>query len=293
MLRVMPSSTSSASDHFFTTSDGVRLYWREWAGPESRPAVLCLPGLTRNTRDFLDLGACLAGRFRVLAPSFRGRGRSANAADPMTYVPPTYVADMQALLQSSGIPRVVVIGTSLGGIVGLLLTTVAPDLVAGLVMNDIGAEVDPAGLARIATYVGKGGGWADWDAAAQALKAAQGPIFPRWTDADWLAHAERLCREDAGGKIVWDYDPAIAVPFRNQPAGAAPDLWAPLLACRAPILSLHGTLSDILSADMQREMARRQPLVTAATVPDVGHAPTLAEPEALAVLDRWLQQFEG
>lgn len=281
----------TGKDGFATIGEGLRLHYREWDGPASRPTILCLPGLTRNARDFEDLGNHLGGRFRVLAPSFRGRGKSDHASDPMTYIPPTYAFDMMQFLPAVGAKDVVIVGTSLGGLVGMIMAVSPNSPVKGLAMNDIGPEIDTDGLARIAAHVGKGGNWPDWQTAAKALADEQGDVYPDWGMDDWLAHAKRLCREDENGWIVWDYDPEIATPFNAPPSADTPDLWAIFALCTCPILTVRGEHSDILSENTLKQMAERHPKLDSVTVPRVGHVPLLNEPSAQEALDKWLTQF--
>jgi len=287
-------TAAAFQDLYCWTADSVRLHFRDFAGDRARPAILCLPGLTRNLRDFDALAMALAPQFRVVTASFRGRGDSGYAKDPLTYVPLTYMQDVNRLIDAAGLERFIVIGTSLGGLVGMLLEVTQTGRMAGLVLNDVGPDMEPAGLARVRSQVGRGNGWATWLQAARDLGDKQAAIYPHWALPDWLAHAKRLCRVSRQGRIVWDYDAQIAAPFALPHADGALDLWLALEAWRGlPILSLRGALSDILSARTQAEIQRRLPEITAVTVPDVGHAPTLMEASALAALKAWLQRFDG
>lgn len=278
-------------DRHCWSNDSVRLTWRDYAGDPARPAVVCLPGLTRNARDFEGVAErAQALGWRVLAVSLRGRGDSGYARDPMTYVPLVYVRDVDLVLAAAGVSRAVLVGTSLGGILALLIAATRREMVAGVVLNDIGPAIEPAGLARIRGYVGRGGAWPSWLHAARAIEEAQRAIFPDWQVADWLAAAKRGCRLAPSGRIVWDYDPRIAEPFR-LPGGDGPgiDLWPALgalsgLACA----SVRGALSDILSAETQARMAREVAAMEAVVVPRAGHAPTLDEPEAWGAIVRVL-----
>src|SRR5262249_38785001 len=154
-------------------------HYREYAGPADAPfTVICIPGLTRNARDFEALAPHLAERYRVLCVELRGRGLSQYAPDPMTYVPLTYVRDVAALLDHAGLAHAALIGTSLGGMVSMLLTAMMPARVLGVVLNDVGTEVDPRGLARIASYVGKTPPVVTWDDAAKAIQYLDGAIYP-------------------------------------------------------------------------------------------------------------------
>lgn len=280
-------------EHTVRTADGLGLFVRDLA-PEA-PAqgdvdlgvpVLCLHGLTRNSRDF-DLVApriAALGR-RVLVMDVRGRGRSDWDPQPARYQPMTYAQDALAALDALGIARAVWLGTSMGGLITMAAAAMAPGRLAGAVLNDIGPVIDPAGLRRIADYVGKGGPQASWADAAAAVQAINGAAFPRADAAFWLTMAQRTYRARADGRLEADYDPAIAAPM--NPDAPPPDL-QPLFAALAPIptLVVRGALSDILSRDGVAAMRALKPDVGVAEVPAVGHAPTLEEPSAwLPIVD--------
>lgn len=281
------------TDQYLWTSDNVRLHYRDFAGGrEGQPALLCLPGLTRNAHDFEALASRLAPRFRVVTPSFRGRGDSGYARDPLTYVPLSYLQDLGRILDTAGLSSVVIIGTSLGGLMGLLLDGTQRSRIAGLVLNDLGPDMEEAGLARVRAQVGRGGNWPTWLTAARDIARRQADIYPGWSLEQWLAHAKRLCRVSREGRIVWDYDPEIAAPFALPNGDSQLDLWLALDGYRGrPVLSVRGERSDILSAATQARMADRLPGLVAVTVPRVGHAPTLDEPEAVDAIDRFLVPF--
>ena len=227
----------------------------------------------------------------MLTVSFRGRGESGYAVDPLSYVPLTYVQDLNLLLSQAGCERVVVIGTSLGGLVGAQLGVATRPEIVALVLNDVGPVLGESGLARIRGAIGRGDNWPSWLVAAREIAHLQGEVYPDWTLESWLAHAKRLCRIASDGRIVWDYDPEIAAPFQLPNTGPR-DFWPAFDSSgHRPLLSIRGELSDILSAETQAEMARRLPGLTAVRVPRVGHAPTLMEPEALQAIDRFLQPF--
>jgi pimeloyl-ACP methyl ester carboxylesterase len=288
---------SEFTDRFWTSRDGLKLHYRDYAGSPAaapaRPPVVCLPGLTRNARDFEALAAHLAGNradpWRVLAIDNRGRGDSAYSRDSASYNPLQYVDDLLVLLDELAIARFVAIGTSLGGLMTMILAMTMPQRIAAAVLNDVGPEIDPAGLARIRDYVGQGRSFATWMHAARALHEAQGPVFPQFELSDWLAMAKRSMVVGSNGRIVFDYDMKIAEPF-NQPGGAAPvDLWPGITGLSGkPVLLLRGEHSDILSPATHLAMAEHLPGSEAVTVPQVGHAPTLDEPEAVAAIDRLL-----
>ncbi len=280
-------------EHFVTLRDGLRLYCREYgAAHRHGPAVLCLPGLTRNSRDFEPLARDLSNRWRVLTPDLRGRGRSDYDPQWQNYQPLTYVGDVGELLQQRGAARVVVIGTSLGGLIAMLMSAMNPAALAGVVLNDVGPEIDPAGLLRIAGYVGKLPPVHTWaDAAAQA-RLVNGASLPDFTDDDWDRFARAAYRDDGEGRPVLDMDPKIGDAMREAPAGAAPDLW-PLfgLLAKVPTLAIRGETSDILSAATFATMLERKPDLRTLRVPSRGHAPTLDEPVCRATIRAFLESI--
>lgn len=280
------------SDRYWISDDGLKLHYRDYAGPGDRPPVICLPGLTRNARDFERLAEHLSGQWRVLCPEMRGRGDSAYSKDSATYNPLQYVADLKLLLAEAGICRFIAVGTSLGGLMTLLLAAGAPDLIAGAVLNDIGPEIESAGLERIGAYVGQGRSFPTWMHAARAAEESHGEFFPDFAVGDWLDLAKRTMTVGSNGRIVYDYDMKIAEPFKAAGGAAPPDMW-PTLAGLAdkPVLLLRGALSDVLSEATLARMQAALPQAEALTLPRVGHAPTLDEPAAVAAIDRLLAKL--
>jgi len=279
----------------FRSADGLALFYRDYPGPEksAAPPVLCLHGLTRNSADFEDLAPHLAARRRVLAMDVRGRGRSERDPNWRNYHPGTYVADTLSLLDRERLARVVLIGTSMGGIISMMLAAERPWAPAGLVLNDIGPVIDPAGLARIAGYVGKAGPAASWEEARDQVRAINEIALPGLSDADWMRFARRTYSEDDSGRPVPPYDPMIATAMAE--AGAAPaDLW-PVFERLGdiPILVIRGESSDILAAETVREMRSRHPDVTAVEVPGRGHAPMLDESAALSAIEQFLARADA
>ncbi|MGA2399935.1 MAG: alpha/beta hydrolase [Steroidobacteraceae bacterium] len=280
---------ADAADQFYPASDGLRLYCRIYPAKSAGGLpVLCLPGLTRNGRDFAALATHLQAKHEVLCADLRGRGRSDWDPDPSHYQLPTYVADTFGLLKSRGLERVVVIGTSLGALMGMAMAVLQPAKIAAVVLNDAGPEIDPAGLRRIAGYAGKLPPVSTWAEAAAQAKRVYGLALPDLTDAQWLDYARSGYREDAHGKPVPDMDPAIGKAF-STPASAPSDLW-PLFAQigNVPMLAIRGALSDILSAATLERMAREQPRLETLTVANRGHTPLLTEPVCLAAIDGFL-----
>ena len=275
---------------YWLSADGLKLHYRFYPGDEGLPPVLCLPGLTRNARDYDALAARLAGRRQVIAVDFRGRGKSEYAKDPMTYVPATYVADVQALLAERGITRVVAVGTSLGGIVTMLLAQAGAGIAAAL-LNDVGPEIEASGITRIRGYVGKGSSCPTWMHAARALQDGNADFYPDWKIEDWLAMAKRVYRLTSSGRIVLDYDLKIAEPFKTPGNESGPDMWAALSGLRAvPVLIVRGGRSDVLSQPVAERMLAALDRGELVTLPGVGHAPTLSEPALQASIDALLEK---
>lgn len=280
------------TDGFWWSKDGLRLHYRDYAGADDRPPVLCFPGLTRNARDYDGLATRLAGDRRVISVEFRGRGESAYAKDPMSYVPLTYLQDVEALLAELAIARFVAVGTSLGGIVTMLLAATDGAKLAGAVLNDVGPELDPGGLARIRSYVGKAVWHPTWMHAARALADNNADVYPGYGIEDWLRMAKRLYRVNSSGRIVLDYDMKIAEPFRVPGNEAGPDMWPTIDAMQGKaLLIVRGERSDILSAATAEKMVARVKGAELVTVPGVGHAPTLDEPEVVAAIERLLAKI--
>jgi pimeloyl-ACP methyl ester carboxylesterase len=275
-------------DCYFTVSDGIRLHYRDYAGSADRPPLLCLPGLTRNSRDFADFAERHSPHFRVIALEFRGRGSSDYDPVPTRYNPLNYAKDVIELLDALAIAQAIFVGTSLGGLVTMTIAALAPQRIAAAILNDVGPELGQVGLDRIQRYVGRGARFASWKEAAEAIAENQAHAFPGYKAEDWLATARRNCREESG-EIVFDYDMAIADAFVT--AGPTPkiDLW-PLFAALAlkPLLVVRGELSELLSAEAFQKMRLAAPQARFVEVPHVGHAPMLDEPEAAEAIDAFL-----
>ena len=279
-------------DRHYNSTDGLRLHYRDYPGGEPDQApILCLPGLTRNARDFEPVADRFAGDWRVLALDFRGRGGSAADPDPSRYMPATYARDVIKLLDQLGIAEAVFVGTSLGGLVTMLIAAMENERIAGALLNDIGPEVTKEGIDRIRTYVGKPVVWESYAEAAAAMMARAGDVYPLWTLPEWERFARRCCREE-GSQVVYDYDMRIAEPFAEANEATQPDLWPWLEHLKGrPVTILRGDLSDLFTAAtadrMTRELGDDAELVTIA---EVGHAPSFDEPESIAAVERLLQR---
>jgi pimeloyl-ACP methyl ester carboxylesterase len=287
---------ASWNDRYWTSRDGLKLHYRDYAGPDDRPPVLCLHGLTRNSRDFEALADRLAGGWRVITVDFRGRGKSEYDPQPARYMPPTYAADVLHLLDEIGVDKAVFVGTSLGGLVTMIVAGFAPQRIAGAVLNDIGPELSAEGISRISDYVGNRVLFAGWDEAADKFREKFGEVHPSYGDDEWLGYARRVCRETEQG-VEFDYDMAIGDAFKvmDDKTAAAGNAW-PLLKALAgrPVLLLRGERSDLLSAEIAEKMCEIVPDAELVTVPNVGHAPDFAEPESIAAVERLLKRvLEG
>jgi len=266
----------------------LRLHYRDYDGPPDRPPIVCLPGLTRNARDFEPVADRYAGTWRVLSLDFRGRGLSDYDPKPENYAPPIYVADVLALFDAIGIARAVLFGTSLGGLVTMILAAAAHDRIAGAMLNDIGPEIDQAGIERIRGYVGRATEFSSWEDLASALAARNTDVYPGYSAEQWQVFARKISSEREG-RITFDYDMAISNNFNRAPNGPAASVW-PLYQGMAgiPLLILRGELSDLLDPEVAQKMVDSLPGAELVTVPNVGHAPALDEPESIAGIDRLL-----
>jgi pimeloyl-ACP methyl ester carboxylesterase len=282
---------SEWSDGYWQSKDGLRLHYRDYAGNSERPPILCIPGLTRNARDFEGVAERLAGDWRLICVDLRGRGASDHARDPMTYLPPVYLQDIEALIAELGLTSFIPFGTSLGGLITVLLSFTDNRRIAGALLNDIGPVIEERGLDNIRAYVGRSRDWPTWLHAARFLAEAQHDRYPQWGLDQWLLYAKRLCKLTPNGRIVFDYDMRIAEPFKVPGGESGFDLWPAFksLAGR-PSLVVHGGISDLLSRETVERMIEEIDGMESVTVPRVGHAPTLDEPEAAEAIDRLLER---
>lgn len=272
-----------------TSFDNLSLYLRDYGNPlDPRVPLFCLGGLTRNSKDFESLAERYSsdGR-RVICPDYRGRGQSQYDANWTNYDPRTYIRDIQDILAALNVHRVVVVGTSLGGILGMGMAAAMPTALAAVVMNDVGPVVETEGLDFIIDYIKEDRPHDDWDAAVVTIKR----MLPNLTFQDegiWLRMAENTFRRCDDGKLRFDWDVNIAKPLLASDY-EIPDMW-PLFRALAdiPALVLRGAESDILSPACFAEMQTVKPDLVAVEIPRAGHVPTLAEPESRAALDDFL-----
>lgn len=279
-------------EHRITVPDGLALFVRDYAaqGQVRSVPVICLHGLTRNSADFEVVAPRIAalGR-RVIALDVRGRGRSDWDTKPVRYRPDVYVQDVLHVLNQMDIPHAVFVGTSMGGIITMLIAAAARERIAAAVLNDIGPVINPAGIARIAGYAGKSAPFDSWDGIIAAIRTTQGGAFPDVDDAFWQTFARRVAHKLPDGRVAFAYDPAIANAFAAAPAAPPPDM-TPLFAALAavPVLSVRGELSDLLSREGVAAMRAIKPDLRFVEVPRVGHAPTLEEPSAWRMVAEFL-----
>jgi pimeloyl-ACP methyl ester carboxylesterase len=281
----------------WSSSDGLSLYARDYAAASggSKLPVIAIHGLTRNSADFDTIAPLIAqsGR-RVLAVDIRGRGQSDRAPDPMTYQPQTYAQDILALMHDLGIERAVFLGTSMGGLITMALAAVRSKVIAAAIINDVGPEVSPVGLGRIAAYAGQPVEIHNWADAAAHARTLNEVALPHYSDADWDAFARRTFRMGTEGTPVPDYDPDIMAPIRAAGAKAlVPNLWPffTRLTKGRPVLLVRGETSDLLSPEIVAKMRKRAPKMDFVEVPGVGHAPMLDEPEAKAAIFPFLSEL--
>jgi pimeloyl-ACP methyl ester carboxylesterase len=276
-------------EHRLPSSDGIVTFVADYlaAGVETGPPVVCLHGLTRNHKDFSDIIEPLQrlGR-RVIALDVRGRGRSDRDPNPSNYNPLVYVQDLMGIMASLMIPRAVFIGTSMGGLMTMILASFAPHMIAGAVLNDIGPEIDPAGLKRIQGYVGVAmPKVANWEQAGMMLSAVGASTYPGRDQAFWVDFAQRNGVESPDG-IIFDYDPAIAQVAGTPSDGPIPTMWDQFAAFKdIPTAVIRGALSDLLSTDIVARMKLMKADLITAEVPNVGHAPMLNETEAWRAIE--------
>lgn len=274
----------------FTTSDGLTLAYEDEG--EGLP-LLCLPGLTRDARDFDDLAAVLPDGLRLIRLTLRGRGESDRAEDWTSYQIPVEARDVLEFLDHLKLDKVTIIGTSRGGLIAMVLAAMARQRLAGVLLNDVGPELDPAGLERIMGYIGIAPKAATIEGVAKGLKANMGKEFPTLDDAHWLKLARRWFLTP-DGSIGLPYDPRLRDAVIAAAEAPPVDLW-PLFEAFSgiPLAVVRGANSDLLSAATLARMQARNPDMIAATVPDRGHVPFLDEPEALAALVALIEKVRG
>ena len=293
--------TAGFRENHHTTDDGLKLYWRDYHDAVDREAgdrlpVVCLHGLTRNCEDFDDLAEHLASRRRVLTIDMRGRGRSQSDDNPMNYHPGRYAQDVSQWLNTLQVHRVAIVGTSMGGLIALHMSAIAKSLLGGLVLNDVGPQVAPAGAARLASYVGKlpqPDNLASAIANTQTVLGSALPGVPA-DDPVWQKLTKRTYARAPDGQWRLKSDPAIGQALAQGAGMPGPDLWQLFTnLAPVPVLCLRGAHSDILDLETVTRMRQCLPALQVCTVADRGHAPLLDEPDALQAIDRFLQEADS
>ncbi|MCL6698757.1 alpha/beta hydrolase [Sphingomonas sp. NSE70-1] len=285
---------SAYQERRWTSRDGLTLFARDYpaAGEGGRLPVICLHGLTRNSKDFEEIAPVIAGwGRRVIVADVRGRGQSGWDPNPKNYKPPVYARDVVEMMAALDIERAIFLGTSMGGLITMTLMAVRPRAIAAAVLNDVGPAVSPEGIARILGYAGKKTAINDWNDAANYVRQTQGVAFPDFQDEDWHRFAQRTFRQGPDGPEL-DYDPAIASPLSKPPSKLAPWIAGFLfrrLARKRPTLLIRGGISDLISSDIADRMQRQAPGMKRVDVPNVGHAPMLTEPAAVDAIDKFLR----
>jgi pimeloyl-ACP methyl ester carboxylesterase len=274
----------------YTSTDGLELFYRDFGPNIEGTPVICLPGLTRNSRDFIDVAAYIGERRRVLLPDLRGRGNSAYDPEWRNYHPATYINDTWTLLDSLGIERVIIIGTSLGGLCAMGMAAMQGHRLAAVVINDIGPEINPAGIERIQSYVGQQEAPGTWEEAIEQTRANYGDFLPGLSDDDWDRMVWKAYRKGEDGVPIADYDPNIGRALAEVGAQES-DPWA-FFDALGPVRTtlLWGALSDILTEDIVDKMVARKPDLDVVRVGNRGHVPLLDEPECLAAIDAVLAE---
>lgn len=294
--RPEPRPAAPWRDIYYTVHDGLRLYARDY-GPRhgDRLPVLCLAGLTRNSRDFHDLAVHLAASRRVLVPDYRGRGRSDQARDWRTYTPLVELSDTLALMTLAGVHECVVVGTSRGGIIAMVMAAARPGVLKGVILNDIGPELASQGLLRIRGHLEhapKPAGWAD----AVDLLRKSNSGFEQMSEADWLAFARRVFR-DSRGVPKPDYDTNLRrtfISYDDIVYDRIPRLWPQFAAMsHLPALVVRGENSDLLTADIVERMKTVHPQLKSLVVKHRGHAPFLNEPGVQKSITSFLDRIDA
>ncbi|NOZ67315.1 MAG: alpha/beta hydrolase [Alphaproteobacteria bacterium] len=278
-------------EKYYDSHDGLKLYYRQYGtGDQDKTPLLCLHGLTRNSRDFDRFARHFAKGRRVYSLDIRGRGQSAYDPDYGNYQIPVYAQDVLTFLTHEKLDRVIPVGTSMGGLISMTIGAIKPDVLAGIILNDIGPDIDPKGIERISAFVGNGITLDSWQQAINGVKVINGSMFPDYDAEDWDRFARSTFREKQDGTIAPDYDQAIGTAIRESAENAVPvDLW-PLFTSLAPIpiLTLRGENSDILAAETLDRMGREHPRFTALTVPNRAHTPDLTEDISLRAINDFI-----
>ena len=266
-----------------------RMAYREWGDPSNPRVLVCVHGLTRNSLDFARLATKLSAEYRVIAPDVVGRGESDRHPDPMAYNTLTYAADMVTLLARLGVAQVDWLGTSMGGLIGMMLAAHAKTPIRRLVLNDVGPTLSLEALKRIVTYVSGPHQFADGDTARRYVRTIFAP-FALTSEADWSELIDHTLKPTGDGGARFNYDPDIRKPLEVALLGQEVDLWAFYDRIQCPTLLIRGEQSDLLSAEIAVEMSRRGPRATLTTIAGVGHAPMFMSDDQIDLVRGFLDR---
>jgi pimeloyl-ACP methyl ester carboxylesterase len=265
--------------------------YKEWGDPQNSRVLVCVHGVTRVSDDFDNLARELCGEYRVVCPDVVGRGRSGWLRDAQHYQIPQYVSDMVTLIARLDTDSVDWIGTSMGGLIGIGLTSLQGSPIRKLVLNDIGPAIDSAALKRIGDYIGQDVRFPTFDQAAHYIRDISLPFGPH-TDDEWQKLASDVLRQDKDGKWIRHYDPGLAAPLkqatRESAAAAEKMLWMAYDAISCPTLLVRGAESDLLTPEVAQAMTTRGPKAKLVELAGVGHAPTLVHADQIAVVREFL-----
>ncbi len=272
--------------HCLGPSGFHRVVYSEWPGPPGAPTLMCVHGLTRNGKDFDVIAETLSARYRVICPDMPGRGRSEWLKIPAEYAYPLYVQDCAALIARLDVDSVDWLGTSMGGIIGMIVAAQPGNPIRKLVLNDIGPFLSKEGLERIAAYVGLDPTFPSLEAFEAAIRKLAAPFGPL-TDQQWRKMAKDTARQKPEGGWGFAYDPRIADAFKAGPLQDA-DMWPMWEAIQCPTLVLRGAVSDLLTHEAAEEMTRRGPKATLIEFPGIGHAPALVAEDQVGIVRDFL-----
>ena len=259
-----------------------RMAYTEWGDPANPQVLVCVHGLSRNGHDFDDLSRAMAGSHRIVCPDIVGRGRSDWLRDPSGYGVPQYVADMMVLIARLDVEAVHWLGTSMGGLIGMVLASLPGTPVSRLLLNDVGPVVSAESIRRIGEYIGRAPKFSGLDDAERYIRAVSAP-FGALNDAQWRALTVSSVRPMADGGLEMIYDPAIADSFHRATAGGVVDLWPMFDRVRCPTRVVRGELSDLLSTEVAQAMTARGPHPDLVEVSGVGHAPMFMDEAQIAL----------
>lgn len=276
-----------SSVNCITPSGFHRMAYVEWGDAANPRVLICAHGLSRTGRDFDTLARALSSQYRVVCPDVAGRGESEWLRNPMEYVVPTYAADMVTLIARLGVEEVHWVGTSMGGIIGMMLAAMPGTPITRLVLNDVGPVVTAVSLARIREYIGKAPCFTDMAAAERYVRAVSAPFGPH-SDAQWRTLTGNVVRRDPDGQFRMHYDPAIAAPDAASALGKDIVLWPYYDAIGCPTLLVRGAVSDLLTRDTAMAMTHRGPKAKLVEFSGVGHAPTLMQEDQVAAVNEFL-----